>query len=132
MTHTDTYAANPALLFLFIVANLTITAGYIFVAFWVVPKVRIQLKRTLIGGVGFFVLCGLTHIDMALSAIFGENMTMLQMATSWHGLAIHIPQAFAVWMFVTGLYIELGSFGGIRLRDDPAPPSGQNPNSENS
>ncbi len=100
---------HPSLLFLFVIANLIITMGYVYLALTIVPKLRVSLLRTKIGGVGFFVLCGLTHSDMAFMALFHPHMSMGDMAVSWHGLAIHIPQALCVWLFVTGLYIEIGA-----------------------
>lgn len=108
---------HPIALFLFVLVNITITLGYVFLAATVVPKVPVTLVQTKVGGVGFFLLCGLTHTDMALSALFHPEMTMGEMATSWHMLAIHIPQAICVWLFVTGLYIEVGRWDFLKHRD---------------
>jgi hypothetical protein len=101
---------NPLLQFLFVMANIVITGGYAFVALKIVPKINITLLRTKIGGVGFFALCGATHLHMAYSSLFETDMSFGHMATSWLSLAIHLPQAIFVWMFVTGLYIEIGSW----------------------
>lgn len=113
---------NSFALFLFVLANLAITLGYLYLAFTVVPKVPVTLKRTKIGGTGFFVLCGLTHTDMALSALFHSSMTLGQMMTSWHMLGIHVPQAICVWLFVTGLYIEVGRWAFLPTSSKPKPP----------
>jgi hypothetical protein len=118
-------AENASLLFLFVAANLAITAGYFLLAFAVVPQVRIQLLRTKIGGIGFFLTCGLTHANMALQSVINhDHMSMAEMAVQWHMLAIHIPQAVAVWLFVTGIFIEMGDYGLLRLKDMPDGPNG--------
>mgnify|MGYP001561845456 CR=1 FL=1 len=114
---------HPFAVFLFILANVTITAGYLYVAATVVPRVQMNLLRTKIGGVGFFVLCGITHMVMAVQTLTDSPMTAVMMASSWWSLAIHIPQAICVWLFVTGLYVEIGDTNAslrprLRLRKD--------------
>lgn len=115
---------DPLLQFVFILANITITAGYAFVALMIVPKIQLTLRRTKIGGIGFFGLCGATHLHMAFTSVFHPHQTFGEMATSWPMLAIHIPQAVCVWVFVTGLYIELGSWA---LPRDPLNSRGPDP-----
>lgn len=119
---TMTLTEHPVLLLLFALANLTITLGYIYLALVVLPRIRVTLLQTKIGGVGFFLLCGLTHTDMALTALFDPDMSMGAMATSWHALAIHLPQAVCVWLFVTGLYIEVGQWGIVPPQKPSDPP----------
>lgn len=87
----------------FIIANLAITAGYLFVAFKIAPNFKVTKWYTKIGGVLFFLLCGMTHLQMAYHAWSGTHHSY----TSWVSLAIHIPQSIAVWMFVYGIYVEL-------------------------
>lgn len=109
------------MLYLFSLANLFITLAYLYLAFRIVPKIRVNLRRTKIGGVGFFLLCAATHTDMWVMALLQPHMTILAMATSWHMNLIHIPQAFAIWMFVSGLFIEVGDYAKItslRRKDD--------------
>lgn len=114
---TDT--SNPLSLFLFILANVLITAGYVFLALGVVPRVDVKLLRTKIGGIGFFLLCGMTHLNMAWMAMMQDDShTYSEGSTSWLMLAIHIPQAICVWLFVTGVYIEIGDFGLLRTKED--------------
>lgn len=113
MSDTD----NSLTLFIFILANVMITAGYVFLALGVVPRVAIQLTRTKIGGIGFFLLCGLTHLNMALMAVMQNNHdSYANESTSWLMLAIHIPQAICVWLFVTGIYVEIGDFGLLKTK----------------
>jgi hypothetical protein len=119
---------NPLLQFVFVLTNIVIACGYVFVATKILPKIQVTLLRTKIGGVMFLSLCGATHLDMAYHALFEHGMTFAEMATSWHMLAIHIPQAVAVWLFVTGLYIEVGSWAIPRHAatgggDDPGAPA---------
>ncbi len=110
---------DPVALFTFVLVNITITLGYLYLAIVVLPAIPVSLKRTKIGGVGFFLLCGLTHTDMALSALLHEHMSIGEMATSWQALAIHVPQAVCVWMFVTGLYLEVRSWNLVPVLRHP-------------
>jgi hypothetical protein len=114
---------HPLLQLVFILANVVIACGYGFVAAKILPKIQVTLLRTKIGGVAFLTLCGATHLDMAYHTLFAHDMTFAEMATSWHMLAIHVPQAVAVWLFVTGLYIEVGSWAIPRHPNDPANPA---------
>lgn len=91
--------------FIFIVANTAIALGYMFVAVFVAPNFGIRLTRTKIGGVLFFVTCGLTHLELALHTLMREPLTIAEL-TSWHMLTIHVVQAFSIWFFVTGLWQE--------------------------
>lgn len=91
-------------LIFYIIANLVITAGYLFVGFKIAPAFKVSLWYTKLGGVFFFFLCGMTHLEMAYHAwatqgVFHYGITPLTMI-------IHLPQAIAVWMFVLGLYKE--------------------------
>lgn len=96
---------------LFIVSNVGITLGYIFMAAVVVPRVTLHLKRTRYGGIGFFLLCGLHHLDGVFHVIFQSTVPVGQVMVEWHMLLIDIPQAISVWAFVTGLYLELVKWG---------------------
>lgn len=100
---------HPIASWLFALENLTICAGYLFVAVKVAPlfmrKFGVRYWSTKVGGIGFFLLCGLTHADQAYRALFAGGMP--GMAADWHMHLIHAPQAVCVWMFVIGLYVEL-------------------------
>lgn len=111
---------------LFVAANLIIFLGYVFVAAVVVPRVTMRLKRTRWGGVVFFLTCGLTHLDMVYHYVFAESERIGDVYSEWHMLLIHVPQAIAVWAFVTGLYLELVRWGpwGVdpMLEESDGPP----------
>jgi uncharacterized membrane-anchored protein len=87
---------------LFIIANLVIMGGYLFVAARIAPRFKLKYLYTRVGGIFFFLLCGLTHGSMAYYAWTGDHHDW----TSWWSLLIHITQAIAVWMFVLGIYRE--------------------------
>lgn len=95
---------------LFLVENLGIFAGYVFLAAVVVPRVTVRLHRTRVGGILFFFTCGLTHLEQALHYLYAGEV-FRDFATSWHMLLIHTVQVVSVWMFVTGLYLELVRWG---------------------
>ena len=95
----------------FVASNLAITLAYFFLAAVVVPRITIKLNRTRFGGIGFFMLCGLHHLDNVFHLLFAAQSTILDVYVSWHMLLIDVPQAFCVWLFVTGLYTELVRWG---------------------
>lgn len=96
---------------LYVAANIGIFFGYVFLAFGVVPRVTVELHRTRYGGILFFLTCGLTHLDQAYHTYYNPTETYFHISTQPHMLAIHVVQFFAVWAFVTGLYIEFVKWG---------------------
>jgi hypothetical protein len=96
---------------LFVASNLVIVLGYVFLAAVVVPRMTIRLNRTRWGGIVFFLTCALTHLDMIYHYVFASGQTISDVYGEPHMLLIHIPQAIAVWAFVTGLYAELVRWG---------------------
>lgn len=118
---SDAAVNNPILLFLFVLANVAITAGYLFLAGAVIPKVRIRRLITRVGGIGFFVLCGITHLEMAWMAIASSDThRYADVSVTWWMMGVHIPQAICVWLFVTGIYMELGDFAAMTTRAERA------------
>ena len=97
--------------FLFIVSNLGITAGYVFLAVMVVPRATIRMTRTRIGGIGFFLLCGLHHLENVFHLVLAPDAKVIDVFTDLHMLLIDVPQAICVWSFVTGLYLEMTRWG---------------------
>lgn len=96
---------------LFVASNLAIVLGYFFLAAFVVPRTTVRLHRTRIGGTGFFLLCGLHHLENVAHVLFENHEQVGHVMTSTHMLLIDVPQAICVWMFVTGLYLEMVRWG---------------------
>ena len=96
---------------IFVVSNLAIFAGYVFLAGVVVPRATARLLRTRVGGIGFFFTCGLTHLEQVLHYLYGGRVTFPELAREYHMLVVHVVQAICVWLFVTGLYIEMVRWG---------------------
>lgn len=102
---------------IFVVANVTIALGYVFLSAIVVPRITIRLWQTRIGGIGFFMLCGLHHLDNVFHLLLQRNETIGRVYPELHMILIDVPQAICVWLFVLGLYIELvrwGPWGALR------------------
>ena len=89
---------------IFIAGNAVIVLGYLFVAAFIAPKLALVLRRTKVGGVVFFLTCGLTHLELILHAGTGESMS--DAGHLWHSAPLHLIQAAAVVVFVEGLYAE--------------------------
>lgn len=97
--------------FLFAISNIGITLGYVFLAAVVVPRATVRLNRTRIGGIGFFLLCGLHHLENVAHVLFEPEEPTDHTMLSLHMLVIDIPQMIFVWLFVTGLYLEMVRWG---------------------
>lgn len=87
------------------VSNFGIFLGYVFIALVIVPAFPVRMVQTKIGGGLFFLTCGLTHLELAAHSVIEGGLDYGSML-SWHMLAIHAIQVFAVWLFVWGLYQE--------------------------
>lgn len=105
-------------LYFFVLENLAIVTGYAFLALFVVPRVSITLRRTRIGGIGFFLTCATTHLDQALHSAFEADEKYGTIAAEWHMLLVHGAQVLFVIMFVSGLYVEFVEWGPWALRKD--------------
>ena len=100
--------------FLAVGSNVGIMIGYVFLAAFVVPRATVHLRRTRIGGIGFFITCGLHHLENVAHLLIDGSMPVGRAMTSVHMLLIDIPQLVFVWMFVTGLYLEAVRWGPWR------------------
>lgn len=96
---------------LFVVSNLLIVMGYMFLALFVVPRITVHLTRTKVGGVLFFLTCGLHHLENVFHVLFQKHEENGHTMTSLHMLVIDGVQAVAVFLFVTGLYLEVVRWG---------------------
>lgn len=88
---------------LFVGTNMIIFFGYFVIAAYIAPRINLQRWSTRIGGVIFFITCGLTHLELAVHV----NSSWPDYWRSWHMLLIHPIQAVAVAVFIRGLYLEL-------------------------
>lgn len=95
----------------FVIANVGIAVGYIFLAAIVMPRITIRLWQTRVGSIGFFTLCGLHHLDNVFHLLLQRNETVGHIYVQAHMLLIDVPQAICVYLFVIGLYIELVKWG---------------------
>lgn len=86
--------------------NVIVFLGYVFTAGWIAPKFKVQTMVTKLGGVLFFLTCGLHHLENAYHVAFRPLESNAVMMTSWHMEIIDFLQAIAIWMFVLGLYFE--------------------------
>jgi hypothetical protein len=96
---------------LFVLANLGITLGYMFLAIFVIPRISVRLTRTKVGGMLFFITCGLHHLDNVFHVLFQPHEEVRNIMLQLHMLLIDVPQVIAVWLFVSGLYVELVRWG---------------------
>lgn len=101
-----THAAGVSVsAFLFYTSNLVIVSGYAFAAFLITKRAlgATLSIRAWVAGISFFVFCGLSHLEMAYHSYMGESILRSDGSVSWHQLAIHIPQAFAIWLFLLSM-----------------------------
>ncbi len=103
---------------IFYVSNLIIVAGYLFASMLIVRRKGAAGDMTPVAwmaGLSFFLLCGLTHIELAVHAFFNLRVINVDGTVDWHMLAIHIPQAASIWFFLWAMQVK------------PAPPPGVPP-----
>ena len=93
------------MIYLFLTANLIIIISYMLVAVGIAPHFRSERSVTRVGGVFFFVLCGLTHLEFLVHWAIDQPIGLDDYSSS-HMLFIHIPQAVAILWFVSGLYLD--------------------------
>ncbi len=115
----------------FYVSNLIIVSGYLFASMLITRRKGIakdMSTRAWIAGLSFFLLCGLTHVELAIHAFFNLRVIELDGTVDWHMLLIHIPQAVSIWTFLWAMQLE-GPPGevapipleGATVEDDPPP-----------
>ena len=90
---------------IFAISNFVIVGGYLFVAFFVVPGMKITRKTQIWGSV-FFITCASTHLELALHTVTQETLGVAAGHMAPHFLIIHVVQALSVWGFVVGLWRE--------------------------
>ncbi len=78
-----------------LVSNLAIVLGYFLVPVLWLPYLPLP-RWVFVGGVAFFVTCGLTHLWMAFNHPHSDLMVLN-----------HIVQAVAVHVFIVGFFIVL-------------------------
>jgi signal transduction histidine kinase len=77
-----------------------VAAGYFTIAAIVVPRVHLEdatprfARAFLVGGVAFFVGCGLTHLHIAVHALTDPD------GAAVHEVVFHLLQVFGVWVFI--------------------------------
>ena len=90
-----------------ITANLVILGGYFFAAFYVGPRITGTSLMTKLAGAGFFITCGLHHMDGAIHLGRTPGDTVSDMYTAPHMIAIDTLQALFIWIFIVGLANDL-------------------------
>lgn len=93
----------------FYLSNLVIISGYLTAAMLITRrkgKAKDLSVRSWLAGLSFFLLCGLTHVELAFHAFIGEPMIEADGSISWHMLAIHIPQGISIWAFLWAVQHE--------------------------
>lgn len=88
---------------LYATANLTIVAGYLFAAVAVGPRFRGVDMSTKVGGFWFFALCGITHLELAIHALFDDDGLSIDDMLGAHNIVHMIVQSWAIWEFLFGL-----------------------------
>ncbi len=93
----------------FYVSNMVIVSGYLFASALITRRKGLAKGmswRAWIAGLSFFLLCGLTHVELAIHAFFNLRVINVDGTVDWHMLAIHIPQAVSIWFFLWAMQLE--------------------------
>lgn len=101
--HLEALAASQVW---FVIENVFILTGYLFVAIKVAPILPVRLI-TRVGAVAFFMTCAFTHVEQVLHTLYSRGTPWGELASDVHMQFVHIPQAIAVWTFVSFFYFDL-------------------------
>src|SRR3712207_4954143 len=77
-----------------------VAAGYFTIAALIVPRIELEnatsrfVRAFRVGGIAFFVGCGLTHSHIAFHALADDERA------DWHEVLFHVMQVVGVWVFV--------------------------------
>ena len=77
-----------------------VAGGYFAIAALIVPRIRLEnatprfVTAFRIGGLAFFIGCGLTHTHIAYHALSDDARA------EWHEVVFHLMQVVGVWVFV--------------------------------
>jgi signal transduction histidine kinase len=77
-----------------------VSLGYFAVAALILPRIQLDeqsprfVRAFRLGGIAFFVGCGLTHAHIAVHALVDDQ------SASLHEVVFHLLQVFGVWVFV--------------------------------
>ena len=97
-------ALKDVLLYFMTLADASIIMGYLYIAGFVAPKLLVRLKRTIYGGIAFFLLCAMTHGHEVVDAlVYGPSRSLTHVAFMF---VLCVAQAVAVWTFISGLNAE--------------------------
>lgn len=114
--HGPTWSA-----WLFYAGNVVIVAGYLTAAIIITRRRGLQplagrmRLRTWLSGLGFFLLCGATHLEMALHTYLQHRVLRDDGTVSWHMVAIHVVQAVAIWCFLMYSQADEGTVDDVPL-----------------
>jgi hypothetical protein len=115
----------------FYVSNVVIVSGYIFASMLITRRKGIAKDMTWqawVAGLSFFLLCGLTHVELAIHAFFNRRVINVDGTVDWHMLLIHIPQAASIWAFLWSMSVEPPPKAGdppVPLEGAAAPPEAE-------
>ncbi len=110
---------------IFYFSNVVIVAGYAAASLAITRRKGLAKGfswRVWLAGLSFFLFCGLTHVELAIHAFFNLRIINLDGTVDWHMLAIHIPQAASIWLFLWASATEKGQDDDLPL-EGLAPPS---------
>jgi len=107
----------------FYLENLVIISGYLFAAIMITRRIAIAQDlswRSWFAGLSFFLLCGLTHAELAYHAFIAERIIHDDGSVDLHMHLVHIPQALSIWVFLlscrgAGPRPEDGRLLGLRM-----------------
>lgn len=102
---------NNAWILIFAFANSITAAAYVFLAVVMVPRIKVTRLTTKISGVIFFALSAIMHVALTAQVVLHPTKSLAHTITQTYVPWIYWPQAVAAWVFIFGLYVELGRWG---------------------
>lgn len=94
---------------IFYLSNLIIVSGYLMASALITRRKSLAQGMSWsawLAGLSFFLLCGLTHLELAIHSYFNLRLINTDGTVDWHVLAVHIPQGISIWTFLITLQRE--------------------------
>lgn len=92
--------------------NFLIALGFLYLGLGVIPRATRTLPLTRIGGILLFLAAAAAHIDTGITVLRDNHAFFFHhVGSQWRAIAFHGVQMIALYVFVTGLYLEWVKWG---------------------
>lgn len=111
--------SHPFLTFLFALANLISGCGFALVTLTILPRARLSSRFVRVSTITCFLATSVAHFALAATVVFDENKSFAQLAGTPTAMIIQSLIALGIWVFLFGVYIQVGRLDVQSRRQQP-------------